>query len=60
MSALYKKVKKYYDMGLYNDKMVADFVKKGKLTPEEYEDMKKHSIYGCELLENFKQEESEF
>ena len=37
MSALYKKVKKYYDMGLYNDKMVADFVKKGRLTPEEYE-----------------------
>ena len=36
MSALFNKVKKYYDMGLYTKKVVADFVKKGKLTPEEY------------------------
>ena len=34
--------------------------KPGKLTDEEYEEMKKHTIYGCEILENFKQEENEF
>lgn len=35
-------------------------LKPGKLTAEEFEEMKKHTIYGCELLENFKQEENEF
>lgn len=37
MSKLYKQVKKYYDMGIYNDAQVAVFVQKGKITPEEYE-----------------------
>ena len=36
MSALYKTVKKYYDMGFYKKEHVALFVKKGKLTAEEY------------------------
>lgn len=36
MSALFKTVKKYYNMGLYSKEKVADFVAKGKLTPEEY------------------------
>lgn len=36
MSALFKKVKKYYGT-IYTKEMVAEFVKKGKLTPEEYE-----------------------
>ena len=35
-------------------------MKPGKLTDEEYAEMKKHTIYGCQLLENFKQEENEF
>lgn len=35
-------------------------LKPGKLTPEEFDIMKKHTIYGCDLLENFKQEDSEF
>lgn len=35
-------------------------LKPGKLTTEEFEEMKKHTIYGCTLLENFRQEESEF
>ncbi len=35
-------------------------LKPGKLTPDEFEEMKKHTIYGCELLENFRQEDSEF
>lgn len=34
--------------------------KPGKLTQDEYEIMKTHTIKGCELLEHFKQEESEF
>ncbi len=34
--------------------------KPGKLTDEEYEEMKKHTIYGCQMLEKFKQEENEF
>jgi len=36
MSALFNKIKKYYNMGLYTKENVAEFVKKGKLTPEEY------------------------
>lgn len=35
-------------------------LKPGKLTNSEYEEMKKHTTYGCELLERFKQENSEF
>ncbi len=35
-------------------------LKPGRLTDEEFEEMKNHTIYGCELLENFKQEENEF
>jgi putative two-component system response regulator len=35
-------------------------LKPGRLTPEEFEEMKKHTIYGCEILEKFKQEENEF
>ena len=31
-----------------------------RLTPEEFEEMKKHTLYGCELLERFKFEETEF
>ncbi len=34
--------------------------KPGRLTDEEYEEMKKHTIYGCQMLEKFKQEENEF
>ncbi len=32
-------------------------LKPGKLTRDEFEEMKKHTTYGCELLEKFKQEE---
>ena len=35
-------------------------LKPGKLTFEEFEEMKKHTTYGCELLENFVQDENEF
>ena len=35
-------------------------LKPGKLTKEEFEEMKKHTVYGCELLEKFRQEDSEF
>ncbi len=35
-------------------------LKPGKLDRDEFEEMKKHTIYGCEILENFKQEENEF
>lgn len=35
-------------------------LKPGKLTSEEFDEMKKHTLYGCTLLENFRQEESEF
>ena len=35
-------------------------LKPGKLTKDEFEEMKKHTVYGCELLENFKQEDNEF
>lgn len=35
-------------------------LKPAKLTPEEFEEMKKHTTYGCEILEKFKQEDSDF
>ena len=35
-------------------------LKPGRLTDEEYAEMKKHTIYGCQMLEKFKQEENEF
>ena len=35
-------------------------LKPGKLTREEFEIMKTHSVKGCEILEKFKQEENEF
>ena len=35
-------------------------LKPGKLTREEFEEMKKHTTYGCEILERFKQEDNEF
>lgn len=31
-----------------------------KLTPEEFEEMKKHTTYGCEILEKFKFAETDF
>ena len=34
--------------------------KPGRYTPQEFEEMKKHTIKGCEILEKFKQEDSEF
>lgn len=34
--------------------------KPGRLTPREFEEMKKHTIYGCEILDRFKQVDSEF
>lgn len=38
----------------------AILLKPGKLTEEEFEEMKKHTLYGCELLEKFKQEDDSF
>lgn len=36
---MFEKVKRYYDLGIYTAQMVAEFVRKGKLTPEEYEEI---------------------
>lgn len=35
-------------------------LKPAKLTKEEFEEMKKHTVYGCDILENFRQDDSEF
>lgn len=35
-------------------------LKPAKLTPSEFEIIKKHTTYGCDILENFKQEDNEF
>lgn len=35
-------------------------LKPGKLTKDEFEEMKKHTTYGCVILERFKQEDNEF
>lgn len=41
---------------------IADAIlnKPGKLNPVEFNEMKNHTIYGCEILENFKQEDNKF
>ena len=41
---------------------IADSIlnKPGKLTDEEFAEMKKHTIYGCEILERFHQGDSDF
>lgn len=36
---MFEKVKRFYDMKLYTNAQVAQFVKKGKLTAEEYKDI---------------------
>lgn len=36
---MFDKIKKYYDRGFYTAEQVADFVKKGKLTAEQYEEI---------------------
>lgn len=35
-------------------------LKPGKLTKDEFTEMKKHTVYGCEILENFRQEDNDF
>ena len=35
-------------------------LKPGKLTADEFEEMKKHTTYGCEILGKFRQEDSDF
>lgn len=35
-------------------------LKPGKLSDNEFEEMKKHTLYGCEILEKFKQTDNEF
>ncbi len=35
-------------------------LKPGRLTPEEFAQMKTHTTKGCEILENFKQEDTDF
>lgn len=35
-------------------------LKPGRLSEEEFAEMKKHTMYGCELLEKFKQDDNEF
>lgn len=36
---MFEKVKKFYDEGLYTKAMVANFVKKGKITAEQYKEI---------------------
>lgn len=37
--SMYEKVKKFYSLGLYTAEQVAQFVLRGKLTPEEYREI---------------------
>lgn len=39
MSQKFKKIKNYYDMGLWNEEMVRNAVIKGWITAEEYEEI---------------------
>lgn len=36
---MYKKVKRLYDLGLYTAEQVKDFADRGKITPEQYEEI---------------------
>ena len=36
---MFEKVKRFYDLGLYSEDQVAAFVRKGKITPEQYEEI---------------------
>ncbi len=36
---MFDKIKKFYDLGLYTDAQVAVFVRKGIITPEQYEEI---------------------
>lgn len=36
---MFEKIKRFYDMGLYNKAQVALFVKKGVITPSQYEEI---------------------
>lgn len=36
---MFDKIKKYYDRGFYTAEQVADFVKRGKLTKSQYEEI---------------------
>ena len=36
---MYRKVKRLYDLGLYTAEQVKDFADRGKITPEEYEEI---------------------
>lgn len=36
---MYKKIKKWYEQGLWTKAMVVNAVQKGVLTPEQYEDI---------------------
>ena len=36
---MFDKIKRFYDLGLYNDTQVAVFVRKGIITPEQYEEI---------------------
>lgn len=33
---MFEKVKRFYDLGLYNEEQVYEFVKKGKITEQQY------------------------
>lgn len=39
MSKMYEKIKRWYQDGVWNRKMVLDAVTKGKITPAEYEEI---------------------
>lgn len=36
---MYRKVKRLYDLGLYTAEQVKDFADRGKITPEQYEEI---------------------
>mgnify|MGYP002623675772 CR=1 FL=1 len=43
---MFEKIKKYYDRGFYTKEQVANFVKKGKLTAEQYKEITGYDYEG--------------
>lgn len=46
MSKNYNKIKKFYDLGLYSNEQITQFVEKGQLTTIEYEYITGLPYYG--------------
>jgi len=48
---MYRKVKRLYDLGLYTAEQVKEFADRGKISPEQYEEITKEVYHETEAGE---------